>query len=66
MDKQSLLDSTNQRTYAKAKVLDYYDRLDELFQTERILFEKLSLKIKGGKILDIGVGGLRRARTWHA
>lgn len=55
-------DTINQKTYAKAKVLDYYDELEELFPTERVLFEKLSSKIKTGKILDIGVGGGRTTK----
>jgi ubiquinone/menaquinone biosynthesis C-methylase UbiE len=62
MSKQSVLDTTNRKTYAKAKVLDYYDELDELFPAERVLFEKLSSKIKTGKILDIGVGGGRTTK----
>jgi ubiquinone/menaquinone biosynthesis C-methylase UbiE len=62
MGKQLVLDTTNQKTYAKAKVLDYYDALDELFPTEIVLFEKLSSNIKTGKILDIGVGGGRTTK----
>lgn len=54
-----LLDSINRKTYAKAKVLDYYDGLNKLFPAEKVLFEKLSPAIKGSKILDIGVGGGR-------
>ncbi|MDQ3801436.1 MAG: class I SAM-dependent methyltransferase [Acidobacteriota bacterium] len=62
MNKQSPLDSVNQKTYAKAKVLDYYDGLNELFPAEKVLFEKLSAKIKNSKILDIGVGGGRTTK----
>lgn len=54
-----LSDSINRKTYAKAKVLDYYDGLTELFPAEKVLFEKLSPVIKKSKILDIGVGGGR-------
>lgn len=62
MNEQSPADSVNQKTYAKAKVLDYYDGLNELFPAEKVLFEKLSPKIKNSKILDIGVGGGRTTR----
>jgi ubiquinone/menaquinone biosynthesis C-methylase UbiE len=62
MNEQSLADSVNQKTYAKAKVLDYYDGLDELFPAEKVLFEKLSAKIENSKILDIGVGGGRTTK----
>lgn len=59
MNNRLFLDSVNQKTYAKSKVLDYYDGLNGLFPAEKVLFEKLSPKIKGSKILDIGVGGGR-------
>ncbi len=62
MNEQSLVDSVNQKTYAKAKVLDYYDGLEELFPAEKVLFEKLSAKIENSKILDIGVGGGRTTK----
>ncbi len=56
------INSVNQKTYANAKVLDYYLRLDQLFPAERVLFEKLSTKIENSKILDIGVGGGRTTK----
>lgn len=59
MNRQSQIDSINRKTYAKGKVLDYYDGLNELFPAEKVLFEQLSSKIENGKILDIGVGGGR-------
>lgn len=62
MNGKSLVDSVNQKTYAKAKVLDYYDGLDELFPAEKILFKKLSAKIQNSKVLDIGVGGGRTTK----
>ena len=62
MNEQSPAGSVNQKTYAKAKVLDYYDGLNELFLAEKVLFEKLSAKIEDSKILDIGVGGGRTTR----
>lgn len=62
MNGQSSADSVNQKTYAKAKVLDYYDGLEELFPAEKVLFEKLSPKIENSKILDIGVGGGRTTK----
>ncbi len=62
MNEQSPAGSVNQKTYAKAKVLDYYDGLNELFPAEKVLFEKLSAKIENLKILDIGGGGGRTTK----
>lgn len=62
MKGQSQLDLINRKTYANAKVLDYYDGLSELFPAEKVLFEQLSSKLEGAKILDIGVGGGRTTR----
>ena len=62
MNRQSPVNSINQKTYAKAKVLDYYDGLGELFPAEKVLFEKLSAKIENSNILDIGVGGGRTTK----
>lgn len=57
-----LLDSVNRKNYAKPKVLDYYDKLENLFPAEMILFDQLLPKIGNSKILDIGVGGGRTTR----
>ena len=62
MNRQSQLNSVNQKAYAKDKVLDYYDGLNDLFIGEKVLFEKLFPKIKDSKILDIGVGGGRTTK----
>lgn len=59
MNEQSRIAAINRKTYANAKVLDYYDGLTELFPAEKVLFEKLSSKIENARILDIGVGGGR-------
>jgi ubiquinone/menaquinone biosynthesis C-methylase UbiE len=59
MNEQSRIAAINRKTYANAKVLDYYDGLSELFPAEKVLFEKLSSKIENARILDIGVGGGR-------
>ncbi len=62
MNIQSLVDSVNQKSYAKTKILDYYDDLNELFSAEKVLLEKLFPKIKNSKILDIGIGGGRTTK----
>lgn len=49
----------NQQAYARSEVVHYYAGLEELFQSEKILFEKLSGKIQGSKVLDLGIGGGR-------
>lgn len=59
MNELSQIVSMNRKTYANAKVLDYYDGLTELFPGEKVLFEHLSSKIEKARILDIGVGGGR-------
>lgn len=59
MKAQILPNLANKETYARADVVDYYQNLETLFQTEEILFEKLLLEIKNSKILDLGVGGGR-------
>ncbi|QQS33547.1 MAG: class I SAM-dependent methyltransferase [Acidobacteriota bacterium] len=62
MNEQSQIASINRKTYANAKVLDYYDGLTELFPAEKVLFEHLCSKIENARILDIGIGG---GRTTH-
>lgn len=59
MNEQSQIASINRKTYANAKVLDYYDGLTQLFPAEKVLFEHLSSKIENARILDIGIGGGR-------
>lgn len=56
------LDSVNKKSYAKAKVLNYYVGLSELFPAEKVLFEKLSHKIENSKVLDLGIGGGRTTK----
>ncbi len=46
-------------TYRSKNVVDWYDKLDFLFPSEKALFEKCKEKILGKKVLDIGIGGGR-------
>jgi SAM-dependent methyltransferase len=46
-------------TYSSKQVLDWYNKLDFLFPSERVLFKNLAERINGKKILDIGIGGGR-------
>ncbi len=62
MQEQISLNFTNQSTYSRADVLTYYQSLETLFETEKVLFEKLFPTIKDSKILDIGVGGGRTTK----
>lgn len=62
MQEQISLNFTNQSTYSRTDVLAYYQSLETLFETEKVLFEKLFPKIKDSKILDLGVGGGRTTK----
>ncbi len=59
MLQENILSSANKAAYARADVVDYFQRFDDLFPAERVLFTKLSHKINGSKLLDLGVGGGR-------
>lgn len=62
MQNQLSTNFINQATYAREDVLTYYQNLETLFETEKVLFEKLFPTIKDSKILDIGVGGGRTTK----
>ncbi|HXD31765.1 MAG TPA: class I SAM-dependent methyltransferase [Pyrinomonadaceae bacterium] len=59
---EDVLDSTNKRTYADAKVVAWYDELDFIHKPEATIFERLRPLISAGKTLDIGIGGGRTTR----
>lgn len=52
----------NRKAYASTDVVHYYAGLEELFPAERVLFDKLSSKIRFSKILDLGFGGGRTTK----
>jgi hypothetical protein len=56
MNQTSPLDVVNQKTYAKGKVVDYYDGIEQLFPTEKVLFDRLApaLKVRKSSISVLG------------
>ncbi len=62
MSRQGLLDQVNKRAYARADVVEHYERLDMLLEPERALLKRLAPEIRGRKILDIAVGGGRTTK----
>lgn len=56
---ENILSSSNKAAYARADVVDYFQRFDDLFPAERVLFNRLSERIMGAKLLDLGIGGGR-------
>ena len=61
-DQEDILDTINRRTYASAKVVDWYDDLDFIHQPEAVILQKLTPFIKDKKLLDIGIGGGRTTK----
>ncbi len=62
MQNYILPNAVNQSTYSRADVIEYYQKLEPLFETEKVLFEKLLPTIKDSKILELGVGGGRATK----
>jgi ubiquinone/menaquinone biosynthesis C-methylase UbiE len=55
----------NKTTFARADVIEYFQSINELFEAERVLFEKLSATIRNKKILDLGIGAGRTTTYLH-
>ena len=62
MTKEIALVAENQKAYGRADVVEYFQGFGDLFETEKILFEKLAPKIRNAKLLDIGIGGGRTTK----
>lgn len=56
------LDALNRRSYANAKVVDWYGELDFIHQAEAVILKRLLPVIKDKKLLDIGIGGGRTTK----
>ncbi|HEX8397290.1 MAG TPA: class I SAM-dependent methyltransferase [Pyrinomonadaceae bacterium] len=52
----------NKTTFARADVLEYFQDLSALFESEKVIFEKLLPAIRNKKILDLGMGGGRTTK----
>jgi len=59
---EKFLSSLHKNTFAREDVVNHFRNFEPLFETERVLFAKLSPRLKDSKILDIGVGGGRTTR----
>ena len=59
METQVLPNRVNQTAFARADVVEYFQSLETLFETEKVLFQKLLPVIKDKKLLDLGIGGGR-------
>ncbi len=62
MENQLSLNLVNKTTYARADVQEYFQSIEDLFEAEKVLFDKLRPVIKDSKILDIGIGGGRTTK----
>lgn len=53
----SAVDAINQKTMASKKAISLYAALgDEITPPERVIFDRIKHEVRGGSILDIGVG----------
>ncbi|MFN2501634.1 MAG: class I SAM-dependent methyltransferase [Pyrinomonadaceae bacterium] len=62
MQTQVILDAVNKTAYGRPDVVKYFRTIDELLPPEKVIFEKLSSRIRDSKILDLGVGGGRTTK----
>jgi SAM-dependent methyltransferase len=58
----NILDATNKRTYASAKVVRVYDELSFIHKPEQVILDRLRPSIQDKKLLDIGIGGGRTTK----
>jgi ubiquinone/menaquinone biosynthesis C-methylase UbiE len=49
----------NEKTYASADVVRYYEQINQLQPVEQLIFDRLSARLPSMKVLDIGVGAGR-------
>lgn len=62
MQNHILPNIVNQNTYSRDDVIKYYQKLEPLFEAEKVLFEKLLPTIKDSKLLELGIGGGRATK----
>jgi SAM-dependent methyltransferase len=55
----SIIDTINQRTMRSAEAVARYSRSDDVWPSERAMYERVRHEVRGGAILDLGVGGGR-------
>ncbi|TND09354.1 MAG: type 11 methyltransferase [Bacteroidetes bacterium] len=56
------IDEHNHAAYSAEDTVNWYDQLDALLPSEKIILEGIMPAIRGKKILDIGVGGGRTTK----
>jgi ubiquinone/menaquinone biosynthesis C-methylase UbiE len=59
----NVIDRINLRTMRSAAVVAHYVRPDELLPHERASLEQVADEVRGGSVLDIGVGGGRTVKA---
>ena len=59
----NVIDRINLRTMRSAAVVAHYARPDELLPHERVSLDHVASEVRGGSILDIGVGGGRTVKA---
>ncbi len=52
-------ETDNQKTYASADIVRYYEQINQLQPAEQLIFDRLSPSLPTMKVLDIGVGAGR-------
>jgi SAM-dependent methyltransferase len=55
----SIIDTINQRTMRSAEAVARYSRSDDVWPSERAMYERVREEVRGRPILDLGVGGGR-------
>jgi ubiquinone/menaquinone biosynthesis C-methylase UbiE len=55
-------ETDNQKTYASANIVRYYELIHQLQPAEQLIFDRLSHRLPTMKVLDIGVGAGRTTK----
>ena len=59
---ESTLNLVNKKAFERADVIEYYQMIDHLFPSERLIIERFRERLKDSRLLDIGIGGGRTTR----
>jgi SAM-dependent methyltransferase len=59
---KNIQDTINKRSFSKMNVVNWYRRLDVIFEVEKVIFQRLDSSIRNRTLLDIGIGGGRTTK----